>query len=135
MSIIYKQESFNIVGACFEVYNEMGSGFDEPLYHESLELEFAARAIPYISKSRLEVRYKGHILKKNFRPDIIAYSKIILELKAVKELNDDHRRQVHNYLKATGFKLGILVNFCNPTKLEYERIVNTKNDPPPNLQG
>lgn len=127
MDIIYKQESFDIIGACFEVHNILGSGFDEPIYHEALEKELQARNIPFISEARLEVRYKEHVLSKHFRPDIIAYSKIIVELKALKSINDDHRRQVHNYIKATGFQLGLLINFGSPEKLQYERIVKSRS--------
>ncbi len=138
MSLIYKQEAYDIIGGCFEVYNELGSGFDEAIYHESLEIELADRNIPFVSEPRLEVSYKTHILKKHFKPDMIAYQKIIIELKAVKEINEAHRSQVHNYLKATGFQLGLLINFGNPGKLEYERIVKTSpppKEPPPRLQG
>jgi len=138
MSLIYKQESYNIIGACFEVYNELGSGYDEPIYHEALELELTDRNIPYVSEPQLKIRYKEHILKKYFKPDMIAYQKIIIELKAVKELTEAHRSQVHKYLKTTGYELALLVNFCNPGKLEYERIVKTNQppkEPPPRLQG
>lgn len=123
MSIIYKEESYEIMGACFEVYNAFGKGFDESIYHESLLREFELQSIPAVSEPRVNVFYKGKPLTKNFKPDIIVYEKIILELKAVKTLNELHRQQVLNYLKATGFKLGILINFGAEHKLEYERIV------------
>ena len=123
MKIIYKEESYKIIGACFEVYNEFGNGFDEPIYHESLMKEFRLQSLPVMSEPQVNVFYKGEQLIKYFKPDIVAYGKIIIELKAVKTLNDFHRQQVLNYLKATGYKLGILVNFGAELKLEYERIV------------
>ena len=121
--IIYKEESFQIVGACFEVYNEKGCGFFEAVYQECLEIEFGMQQIPFIAQQQLQLTYKSHLLKSHYIPDAICFDKIIVELKAVKELTDEHRAQVHNYLKATGFKLGLLVNFGHHPKLQYERIV------------
>ncbi|MGJ8657665.1 MAG: GxxExxY protein [Akkermansiaceae bacterium] len=123
MAIIYKEESYKIIGACFEVYNEFGNGFDEPIYHESLMKEFELQSIPAVSEPQVNVFYKGIALTKYFMPDMVVYNKIIIELKAVKALNEIHRQQVLNYLKATGYKLGLLVNFGAELKLEYERIV------------
>ncbi len=123
MEILYKEEAYAIVGACFEVYNEMGCGFVEPVYQECLELELAARGIPFRRKTSLLLCYKGHRLTKKYIPDFICYEKIIVEIKALSQLVDRHRSQVHNYLKATGLRLGLLVNFGNYPKLEYERIV------------
>jgi len=121
--IIYKEESFQIVGACFEVYNEKGCGFLEPVYQECVELEFGIQQILFIAQQQLHLTYKSHPLKSQYIPDAICFDKIIVELKAVKELTDEHRAQVHNYLKATGYRLGLLVNFGHYPKLQYERIV------------
>ncbi len=121
--IVFKDESFAIIGACFEVYNEMGCGFLEAVYQDCLECEFAMRAISYRPQAELLLNYKGRPLKKKYQPDFICYEKIIVEIKAVKEVADEHRAQVHNYLKATGFKLGLLVNFGHYPKLQSERIV------------
>ncbi len=121
--IVFKEESYAIMGACFEVYREMGAGFLEPVYQECLAIELAIRQIPFQPQEELPLAYKGKPLKKKYRPDFILYDKIILEIKAVTELADKHRAQVHNYLKATGYKLGLLVNFSHYPKLEYERIV------------
>ena len=121
--IIYKDESYSIMGACFEVYKDKGHGFVEPVYQECLEIELAAQKIEFASQAPLALTYKGHNLKHVYIPDFVCYGKIIVELKAVKNLTDEHRAQVLNYLKATGFKLGLLVNFCHYPKLEYERIV------------
>ncbi len=123
MSLVYPDESYAIMGACFEVYKDKGVGFVEPVYQECLEIELDAQQIPYKAQVQLPITYKGRSLKSRFIADVICYDKIIVELKAVALLIDEHRAQVHNYLRATGFKLGILVNFCHFPKLDYERIV------------
>jgi GxxExxY protein len=123
MEIVYKEESYRIMGACFEVYKEMGCGFLEAVYQECLELELADQGIPFRPQSELALRYKGRSLKQKYVPDFILHDKIILEVKAVSQLGDDHRAQVHNYLKATGYRLGLLVNFGHYPKAESERIV------------
>jgi GxxExxY protein len=123
MNIIHKLESFEIMGACFEVYKEKGNGFLESVYQECLEIEFAGRKIPFKIQPELSLTYKGHLLKSKFKPDFICYDKIVVELKAVTALSNEHRAQVQNYLSATGMKLGLLVNFGHYPKLEYERIV------------
>lgn len=121
--IIYKEESYRIIGACFEVYKEMGCGFVEPVYQECLEIELGLQSLPFKPQNELTLAYKGRRLHGKYIPDFILYDKIVLEIKAVKELADEHRAQVHNYLKATGYRLGLLVNFGHYPKLEYERIV------------
>lgn len=121
--IVYKDESYAIIGACFEVYNEMGTGFVELVYQECLEIELRDREIPFVPQSSLELRYKNKILEQTYKPDFICHGKIIVEIKAVSVLTDEHRAQVHNYLKATRFHLGLLVNFGQHPRLQYERIV------------
>jgi GxxExxY protein len=123
MEIVYKDESYRIMGACFEVYNEKGCGFLEAVYQECLEIELEMQGIPFVSEKDLSLDYKGKRLKQMYTPDFICYDKIIVELKAVSALADEHRSQVHNYLKATGMRLGLLINFGHHPKLEYERIV------------
>ena len=123
MDIIYKEESYKIMGACFEVYKDKGCGFLEDVYQECLELEFELQGIPYVAQMELDLFYKGKKLRKKYKPDITCYTDILLEIKAVKKLDDSHRAQVINYLKATGKKLGILVNFGHFPKVEAERIV------------
>ena len=120
--LIYEQESFQIRGACFEVYREKGAGFLESVYQECLELEMRQEDIPFVSQPKLELDYKGQKLKSEFQPDMICFGKIILELKAIRQLTDEHRSQVHNYLRATGHRLGMLVNFGHQPKVEIERI-------------
>jgi len=126
--IIYRDESYKIIGACFEVYNEKGCGFLEPVYQECLEIELGLLGITYAVQKTLLLAYKGRPLKQKYQPDFICYEKIILEIKAVSALIDEHRAQVINYLKATGFKLGLLVNFGCHHKLEWERIANTARE-------
>jgi GxxExxY protein len=123
MDLLYKDEAYRIIGACFEVYNDKGCGFVEPVYQECLEIELELRGIPFVSQTELELFYKGRKLTQKYKPDFICYGKIIVEIKAVSTVLDEHRAQVHNYLKATGHKLGLLVNFASSPNLEYERIV------------
>ena len=132
MSLLYKEESYSIMGACFEVYRERGCGLSEPIYHECLEQEFLLQKIPAVHEPKVELEYKGHKLTQYLRPDFIAYQKIILELKSVSKLNDEHRAQAQNYLRATGLKLALLINFGHYPKLEWERIVLETNHPNPN---
>ena len=123
MPLVFEEETYAVLGACFEVYKDKGNGFVEPVYQECLELEFGLQAIPFSSQAQLRLTYKGRELKQRYIPDFMCFDKIIVELKAVRELTDEHRAQVHNYLKATGFRLGLLVNFGHKGKLEYERII------------
>ena len=123
MDIVYRDESYAIMGACFEVYKEKGCGFLEPVYQECLAMELGLREIPFQAEPPLTLSYKGRPLEHIYKPDFACYDKIIVEIKAVSSVNDEHRAQVHNYLKATGMKLGLLVNFGHYPKLEYERIV------------
>ena len=120
--IIYREESYRIMGACFEVYTDKGCGFLEAVYHECLALEFTHQGIPFVSKQELPLHYRGQQLSQTYSPDFICFGKIIVEIKSVKALADEHRAQVHNYLHATRHGLGLLVNFGHFPKVEYERI-------------
>jgi len=122
--ILFKNESYKIIGACFEVYKEKGNGFLEAVYQECLAMEFMDQGIPFIEKPRLGLDYKGRHLKQTYEPDFLCIDEIIVEIKAVKQLADEHRAQAINYLKATGKQLGLLVNFGHYPKLEHERFVN-----------
>ena len=122
--IVYKDESYAIMGACFEVYKEMGCGFLEAVYQECLEIEFQERGIPFDAQPTLKLNYKRRLLKQIYEPDFICYGGIVVEIKAIKCLADEHRAQVINYLKATGKQLGILVNFGHYPQIEHERFVN-----------
>ncbi len=124
--IVFKEESYAIIGGCFNVYKDKGCGFLEPVYQECMEIELNFLKLPAVPQQQLPLTYRGQVLKQKYIPDFICYGKIILELKAVSQLTDEHRAQVLNYLNATGYKLGLLVNFGHYPKLEYERIANTK---------
>ena len=121
--ILFKDESYVIVGACFEVYRQKGCGFLEGVYQECLEIELRLQGVPYVAKKLLSLEYKGCPLRSTYAPDFICYEKIVLEIKAVAELCDEHRAQVQNCLKATGLKLGLLINFGHYPKAQVERIV------------
>ncbi len=121
--IVYKDESYAVIGACFEVYKEKGHGFVESVYQECLEIELVLRGVPFQAQTPIALSHKGKALTQTYKPDLVCYGKIIVELKAAKELADEHRAQVHNYLKAAGMKLGLLVNFGHHPRLQYERIV------------
>lgn len=124
-NILFKEESYRIIGAAMEVHRVLGCGFVEAIYQEALEKEFALRNIPFEREKELSVSYKGNTLSKSFKADFICYNKIILELKAVKEFADEHYAQIYNYLRASGMDLGILINF-GTASIEYERVPASK---------
>jgi GxxExxY protein len=128
--LLYPEESYKIIGACFAVYNDKGCGFLEPVYQQCLEIEFRHLQIPAVAKPELVLSYRGHNLEQTYRPDFVCYGKIIVELKAVSDLVDKHRAQVLNYLHATSFQLGILVNFASYPQVQYERIALSKRRQP-----
>jgi GxxExxY protein len=120
--ILFKDECYQIQGAIFEVYREMGCGFLEAVYQECLEKELTRRGIPFIAQQELQLTYKGKPLQQTYRPDLICHGQIIVELKAVKDIAPEHKAQVMNYLKATGMKLGLLVNFGTYPKASITRL-------------
>lgn len=123
--LVYREECYKIVGACFEVYNDKGCGFLESVYQECMEIEFDYQQLPFVPRQTLRLFHRGNELKRKFVPDFICYENIIVELKAVGQMTDEHRAQVLNYLHATGFRLGLLVNFGSYPKLDWERLVYT----------
>lgn len=122
VSLIYKEETYRIIGACMEVHNTLGCGFLEPVYQEALEHELSLQGIPFFPQKPIPIVYKDQVLEKQYIADFVAFEQIILEIKAATVLDDIHTAQVLNYLKATGFSLGILVNF-GAKSLEWKRIV------------
>lgn len=122
MELIFEDETYAIRGAIYEVYKTLGAGFLEGVYQEALELELAARGIPFKAQPEITIFYKGTQLRQAYRADVVCFDKIILELKAVRQLLPEHSAQLQNYLKATGMKLGMLVNFANPEGVEIRRI-------------
>ena len=122
-NLIYKEESYQIIGACIEVHKTLGCGFLEPIYQESLSIEFQKQKIPFEREKILSIVYKDIELEKKYIADFVCYNKIIVELKALSTLSSEHEAQILNYLKATGYRLGLLVNFGEES-LMYKRIVH-----------
>lgn len=120
---IYKEESYAIRGGIIAVSRELGCGFLERVYQDALEMEFRLRNIPYEREKEIQIMYKGKPLGEPYRADFVCYGKIIVELKAVKEIEDVFRAQILNYLRATKMKLGYLVNFGEPIA-NIERFIN-----------
>lgn len=127
MSLIYEQETYKILGACFEVYKQKGCGFIESVYQECLAIEFELQKIPFVAQPKIQLEYKGRILDQFFRPDFICFDKIIVEIKAISDLIEVNKLQTLNYLNATNFELALLINFGHHPKLEHKRIANTQN--------
>jgi GxxExxY protein len=115
--------TYAIIGAAMEVHRELGCGFLEPVYQEALEREFSSSGIPFAAQPILEIIYKGKPLKKKYQPDFICFEKIVVEIKALDALSGDERAQILNYLKATGFETGLLINFGGRS-LQYERFIH-----------
>ena len=125
--LIYEAESYAIKGAAMQVYAVLGNGFLEAVYQECLELEMRKRGIPFVAQPLLTLVYEGQTLKQLYKPDFVCYGKIIVELKAVTKLTNEHRAQVLNYCKATNFQLGLLFNFGHYPLLEQIRVPNINN--------
>lgn len=123
MPLVAEDLTYRILGACFEVYKDKGAGFVEPVYQECLQFELQLQGIPFVAQGNLELAYKGHALSHVYKPDFICFGKVIVEIKAVSSLTDEHRAQVLNYLKAACMKVGLLVNFGHYPKVEFERFV------------
>ena len=123
VDLLFEKETYIIRGAIYEVYREMGCGFLEAVYQECLEKELTRLGIPFAAQQVLPLSYKGASLKQVYKPDLVCYEKIIVELKAVTNLTGEHKAQLLNYLKATGLNVGLLANFgCYP-KAVVERII------------
>lgn len=123
MELILKEEVYDIIGAAMEVYKQLGQGFLEPVYQEALEIEFQLRQVPFESQKELEIFYKNRKLKKQYIPDFVCFDQIIVEIKALDKLTSKEWSQLMNYLKATGIKLGLLINFGSKNGIEWKRIV------------
>ena len=123
MSVLYKDEVYAIIGAAIEVHRELGPGFLEAVYQEALEIELSDRHIPFVAQQPLAIHYKQHQLNQRYVPDLICYEKIIVDLKVLKKLSGREKAQILNYLKATGLRVGLLVNFGSQGKLEWKRFI------------
>ena len=120
--LVYKDEVYEIVGAAMEVHKELGCGFLEAVYQEAFEIELKGRNIPFESQKQLAIYYKGKLLEKEYYADVVCYDKIIVELKAFDKLTSKEESQLLNYLKASGLKVGILINF-GAASLDWKRFV------------
>lgn len=123
--LLYRDECYRIIGAGLAVHQDKGNGFVEPVYQDAPEIELELCGIPFDPQRNYQIQYRNRPLKHTYTPDLLCFDKIIIELKAVKHLTDEHRAQVLNYLKVTGLQLGLLVNFGSYSRLEWERIVLT----------
>ena len=121
--IQFQQEVFEIIGAAMEVQNELGLGFSELVYHEALNIEFGLRNIPYESEKLITIAYKGNLLERTYKADLVCYDSIIVERKSVEKLKSEHTAQLLNYLKATGLPMGVLINF-GEKPLRYKIVPN-----------
>lgn len=126
MGLIYKDEVYKLIGAAMEVYNVLGSGFLEAVYQEALEHELALKDIPFQSQVLLKIRYKGKLLEQVYKADLVLEDKIVVELKAIDKIGRIEEAQIINYLKATGYQLGVLINFGAKDDLEWKRIILSK---------
>lgn len=123
VEIYKKEEVFQIIGAAIEVHKVLGNGFLEPVYQEVLELELDTARVPSKAQVPLRIVYKGKPLKKEYVADLVCFDEIIVEIKALDKLSGVERSQIINYLKASGFKVGLLINFGSSGKLEWEKFV------------
>jgi GxxExxY protein len=121
-----QQQGYDFMAVAFDVYNEMGHGFTEDIYQESLEDELGLRSIPYVSQAEVAIYYKNRPLRKKLRPDLVVFADIVVELKAVSAIAPEHEAQLLNYLKAAKKPVGYLVNFGNPSRFEWKRFVHTR---------
>jgi GxxExxY protein len=119
---VLEKEGYDVMGAAFEVYNALGSGFLEEVYQQALEIEFENRFIPFLPQQQIKLRYKERVLKKTYQADLVAFGTIIIELKAVSFLAPEHMAQLMNYLKASRLTVGYLINFGSHHRLEWRRI-------------
>ena len=122
--LIFKEEVYAIIGAAIEVHRELGPGFLEPVYQEAFEMEMRERGIPFEAQKTLTISYKGRALRKEYIAESVCYGRIIVELKALDRLSNSEESQIINYLKASGLRVGILINFGSSGKLEWKRFVN-----------
>lgn len=129
MELLYREEGYKIIGAAMEVYNQLGHGFLEAVYQEALAIEMRARHIPFQEHPNLQILYKGRPLQQQYIPDFLVYDKIIVEIKAIKQLGPVEEAQIINYLKATKTALGILINFGHPQQLDWKRRIISANLP------
>ena len=120
---MYRAEGYKLMGAAFEVYNQLGYGLAEEVYQQSLEIDRRLRGIPFASKRSLTLRYKGELIPKSYVPDLFVFDAIIVELKATKQLDSDHEAQLFNYMRIAHQPVGYLINFGRRHELEWKRFI------------
>ena len=120
---MFKEEGYKLMGAAFEVYNQLGYGMAEEVYQQSLEIELVLRGIPFKSKEQLTVFYKGQALATHYKPDFFAFGGIVVELKAVAELISEHEAQLFNYMRTARQPVGYLINFGHKGELQWKRFI------------
>ncbi len=118
---MFKQEGYDLMGAAFEVYNVLGYGMAEEIYQQSLEIELNLRKIPFLSKAIVDVYFKEQKLSTKYQPDLLVFSEIVVELKAVKALASEHESQLFNYMRISKKRVGYLINFGSASQLEWKR--------------
>jgi GxxExxY protein len=126
-ALLFKEEVYQIVGTAYEVMNEMGSGYLEPVYQESMELEFGLRELPFEPQKLINIQYKGIALKKYYLADFLCFGSVLVELKVQEKLTGREMAQVLNYLKATGIQVAVLIKFGPDNKVEWKRIVRSQH--------
>jgi len=120
---MWADEGYRLMGAAFEVYNQLGHGMSEEIYQQSLEIELTLREIPFQSKREFPVFYKDRLLDTHYRPDLIVYDAIVVELKAISDLVADHEAQLFNYMRIARRQVGYLLNFGKKTELQWKRFI------------
>ena len=126
MSLLFENETYEVIGACMKVHKSLGSGFLESVYQEALEKEFTKQKLPFSRQKRLKIKYEGEFLDKFFIADFVCYDQIIIEIKASSFIHKDHEAQLLNYLKATDYEVGLLINF-GQRSLTWKRLINSRS--------
>ena len=121
--LLLRDEVYAIIGAAMDVHSELGAGFLEAAYQEAMEIELGLREIPFQPQCPLKIRYKGRVLEKAYCADFLCYGQVVVEIKAMRELTGREEAQLLNYLKATGLRVGLLINFGDPGRLDWKRLV------------
>ena len=125
-TLLYQEESYQIIGACIAVHKKLGHGFECSVYEEALQKEFIKKDIPFTRYKQLPMYYEGDVLENQFIADFVCFDKIMLDIRCVNYLNQEAQQQVVNYLKATEMQLALLLNF-NESSLVWKRLINTKS--------
>jgi GxxExxY protein len=120
--LIFEEETFKIIGICMEIHRVLGVGFKEPIYKDAMSIEFAKQLVPFERERKFNVEYKGIILPHKFFADFVVYASIILEIKSAPLIIDRFLAQTINYLKASGMRLGLIINFGQPS-LTWQRVI------------